>query len=121
MNKWIKPGSMGKAAPGYDVRIVNNMGSEVARGQQGNIGVKVSPEMPPGLFSGYTEDAVATSNAFVGDFYLTGDRGVQDSVLHSHWSRSNEAQLSLVEKIVGYYRHLYAIKNQWEASKIPLF
>ena len=78
MNKWIKPGSMGKAAPGYDVRIVNNMGIEVARGQQGNIGVKVRPEMPPGLFSGYTEDAVATSNAFVGDFYLTGDRGVQD-------------------------------------------
>ena len=69
---------MGKAAPGYDVRIVNNMGIEVGRGQQGNIGVKISPEIPPGLFSGYTEDAVATSNAFVGDFYLTGDRGVQD-------------------------------------------
>merc|ERR1719436_869860 len=69
---------MGKAAPGYDVRIVNNMGSEVARGQQGNIGVKVRPELPPGLFSGYTEDAVATANCFAGDFYLTGDRGVQD-------------------------------------------
>ena len=50
MNKWIKPGSMGKVAPGYDVRIVNNMGKEVPRGKQGNIGVKVKPEMPPGLF-----------------------------------------------------------------------
>ena len=78
MNKWIKPGSMGKAAPGYDVRIVNNMGLEVARGEQGNIGVRVKPEMPPGLFKGYLEDVVATSNCFVGDFYLTGDRGVQD-------------------------------------------
>ncbi len=34
MNKWVKPGSIGKAAPGYDVRIVNNMGKEVPRGEQ---------------------------------------------------------------------------------------
>ena len=50
MSKWVKPGSMGKVAPGYDVRIVNNMGKEVPRGKQGNIGVKVKPDMPPGLF-----------------------------------------------------------------------
>ena len=78
MNKWIKPGSLGKAAPGYDVRIVNNMGVEVQRGEQGNIGGRVKPEMPPGLFQGYMEDVVETSNSFVGEFYLTGDRGVQD-------------------------------------------
>merc|ERR1712242_381582 len=78
MSKWVKPGSMGKVAPGYDVRIVNNMGKEVPRGEQGNIGVRVKPEMPPGLFKGYCEDVVATSNSFCGDFYLTGDRGMQD-------------------------------------------
>ena len=68
MSKWVKPGSMGKVAPGYDVRIVNNMGKvtsmsrvavfifhtnsrqEVPRGEQGNIGVRIKPEMPPGLF-----------------------------------------------------------------------
>ena len=50
MSKWVKPGSMGKVAPGYDVRIVNNMGIEVARGEQGNIGVRCKPEVPPGLF-----------------------------------------------------------------------
>jgi len=102
MSKWVKPGSIGKVAPGYDVRIVNNMGREVPRGEQGNIGVRCKPEMPPGLFKltpqlsqllelsiyelderkidfeGYCEDAQATANAFCGDFYLTGDRGVQD-------------------------------------------
>lgn len=78
MSKWVKPGSIGKVAPGYDVRIVNNMGKEVPRGEQGNIGVRCKPEMPPGLFKGYCEDAQATANAFCGDFYLTGDRGVQD-------------------------------------------
>ena len=50
MSKWVKPGSLGKVAPGYDVRIVNNMGNEVPRGEQGNIGVRIKPEMPPGLF-----------------------------------------------------------------------
>jgi len=78
MSKWVKPGSMGKVAPGYDVRIVNNMGKEVARGEQGNIGVRCRPHWPPGLFQGYCEDSLATANAFCGDFYLTGDRGVQD-------------------------------------------
>ena len=34
--------------------------------------------MPPGLFKGYLEDVVGTANCFVGDYYLTGDRGVQD-------------------------------------------
>ena len=33
------------------------------------------------LFSqGYYEDDQATANAFAGDFYLTGDKGVQDEV-----------------------------------------
>jgi len=78
MSKWVKPGSLGKVAPGYDVRIVNNMGKEVARGEQGNIGVRCKPVVPPGLFKGYCEDLQATTNCFAGDFYLTGDRGVQD-------------------------------------------
>jgi len=28
------------------------MGQEVARGEQGNIGVKIKPNKPPGLFAG---------------------------------------------------------------------
>ena len=95
MNKWIKPGSMGKAAPGYEVAVVNNMGVEVDRGQQGNIGVRVRPEMPPGLFQGYIEDAVETSNCFVGDFYLTGDRGTQDEDGYFwYFSRQDEVIIS---------------------------
>jgi len=78
MNKWMKPGSMGKAAPGYDVRVVNNMGVEVTRGEQGNLAVKVKPDFPPGLFKGYLNDTEGTSYAFIGDYYLTGDRARQD-------------------------------------------
>ena len=37
---------------GYDVRIVDGSGKEVPRGTEGNIGVKVKPIYPPGLFKG---------------------------------------------------------------------
>src|SRR6476619_4786184 len=36
----IRPGSMGKATPGFDVRIVNERAEELPRGQRGIIGVR---------------------------------------------------------------------------------
>lgn len=41
----IRPGSAGKAAPGFDVRVVNDNGEEVKRGSMGNIvlGLPLAP------------------------------------------------------------------------------
>ena len=36
----IRPGSMGKATPGFDVRIVDEQGEELPRGERGIIGVR---------------------------------------------------------------------------------
>ena len=36
----IRPGAMGKATPGFDVRIVNDKGEELPRGTRGIIGVR---------------------------------------------------------------------------------
>ncbi len=36
----IRPGSMGKPAPGYEVKIIDDLGQEVAQGTQGNIAFK---------------------------------------------------------------------------------
>lgn len=74
----VRPGSMGIPAPGYDIRIVNNMGHEVERGMQGNIGIKCKPDYPPGLFNGYISNAQLTEISFSGDYYLTGDRAHMD-------------------------------------------
>ena len=74
----VRPGSMGKSAPGYDVRRVDNMGREMPRGEQGNIGVRVKPHRPPGLFTEYLDEPERTENSFSGDFYLTGDRASMD-------------------------------------------
>lgn len=46
----IKPGSAGKAAPGFDVRVVDDQGNELKRGKMGNI-VMALPLAPTGFRS----------------------------------------------------------------------
>jgi propionyl-CoA synthetase len=44
----IKPGSAGKAMPGFDVRVVDDKGAEVKRGKMGNIVLSI-PLAPTGF------------------------------------------------------------------------
>jgi acetyl-CoA synthetase len=71
----IRPGSMGKATPGFDVRIVNDKGEELPRGERGIIGVC---QPCPCTMLEYWRNPEATRKKYVGDFLLTGDLGVQD-------------------------------------------
>ncbi len=75
----IKYGSMGKPAPGFDVRIVDDDGNEMPPGEPGHIAVKIKPVHPIGLTKGYYKDDAATEEAFRGDFYYTGDRAYRDN------------------------------------------
>ncbi|XP_041363284.1 acyl-coenzyme A synthetase ACSM3, mitochondrial-like isoform X2 [Gigantopelta aegis] len=70
--------SMGKALPGYDMQIVDDDGNVVERGTEGNIGIRVRPHRPVGLFSRYVNDPEKTASCYRGDFYLTGDRAFMD-------------------------------------------
>jgi acetyl-CoA synthetase len=72
----IRPGSMGRATPGFDVRIVNEQGEEVPRGERGIIGVHRSN---PCTMIEYWKNPEATQKKFAGDFLLTGDLSVQDA------------------------------------------
>ena len=74
----VKPGSMGKPAPGYDVAILDEEGAELGPDQEGQIAVRVKPERPVGLLKEYWEDEDAMATAFVGDWYLTGDKAYRD-------------------------------------------
>jgi acetyl-CoA synthetase len=71
----IRPGSMGKATPGFDVRVVNEQGCELPRGQRGIIGVR---QPNPCTMLGYWKNPEATAKKYAGEFLLTGDLGVQD-------------------------------------------
>jgi acetyl-CoA synthetase len=71
----IRPGSMGKATPGFDVRIVNDKGEELPTGQRGIIGVR---QPCPCTMIEYWRNPEATAKKYAGEFLLTGDLGVQD-------------------------------------------
>src|SRR6195952_4563188 len=72
----IRPGSMGKATPGFDVRIVNERGEELPRGERGIIGVR---QPNPVTMIEYWKNPEATAKKVAGEFLLTGDLGIQDA------------------------------------------
>ncbi len=71
----IRPGSMGKPTPGFDVRIVDEQGNEKPRGERGIVGVR---QPNPCTMLSYWDNPEATAAKFAGGFLLTGDLGVQD-------------------------------------------
>jgi acyl-coenzyme A synthetase/AMP-(fatty) acid ligase len=74
----VRPGSMGKPTPGFDVVVVDDDGTVLGPGEEGHVAVRVRPDRPVGLFTGYWRDPEATAAAFRGDFYFTGDRAQVD-------------------------------------------
>ena len=69
----MRPGSMGKPAPGMDVRVVDDAGEEASRGEEGNLGIRCGPDKTHGLFEGYlTEGGSLVKYKTAGNFYLTG-------------------------------------------------
>ena len=74
----VRPGSMGKPAPGFTIRVVDEQGDEMPAGEEGQIAVKVKPERPVGLFKEYWKDAEEMERSFLGDWYLTGDKAYID-------------------------------------------
>jgi len=73
-----KPGSMGPAAPGHRLAIVDEDGRELPRGTEGDIAIAVQPERPVGMFSEYWKNPDATAKCHRGDWYVTGDRASMD-------------------------------------------
>jgi acyl-coenzyme A synthetase/AMP-(fatty) acid ligase len=74
----VRPGSMGKPTPGFDVVVIDDQDRVLGPGQEGHVAVRVRPERPVGMFTGYWHDPEATEAAFRGDFYDTGDRAYVD-------------------------------------------
>jgi acetyl-CoA synthetase len=74
----VRPGSMGRPVPGYDVTIVDENGQPVEAGEVGNIAVRYEPDRPVGLFPGYHNDPRASAQVFRGPFYFTGDKAAMD-------------------------------------------
>jgi len=75
----IKPGSPTKAAPGYDVQVLDEEGNQVTNGDIGAIAIKLP--LPPSslttLWNAEDRYKSAYLNRYPG-YYLTGDAGMKD-------------------------------------------
>jgi propionyl-CoA synthetase len=75
----VKAGSPTVAVPGYDIRVVDDAGQEVSRGETGNIVAKLP--LPPGTLPtlwGNRQRFFDTYLARFDGYYLTGDAGIMD-------------------------------------------
>ena len=71
-------GSMGRPMPGIEMAIIDDKGVPLPPETEGDIAIKVSPKRAPGLFVEYRGDEDRFNACFIGDWYITGDRGYVD-------------------------------------------
>lgn len=89
----IKPGSAGKPAPGFDVRIVDDDGKEVSPGSMGNIvlGIPLAPTGLTTLWNDAERFYKGYLARFNGQWIDTGDAGMIDDEGYVHvLSRSDD-------------------------------
>ena len=72
----VKPGSIGRPYPGHRVAVIDENGSEVRRGELGEIAVDRRGD--PVFFLEYWKNPQATKDKFIGDWGCTGDQGRMD-------------------------------------------
>ena len=74
----IKPGSLGKSAPYYNVTLLDEEGNEVQDGEIGEIVVRLDKGRFPGLFMEYFGDPEKTKQVMRDGWYHTGDNAWRD-------------------------------------------
>jgi acyl-coenzyme A synthetase/AMP-(fatty) acid ligase len=75
----VRPGSMGKPIPGYEVEVLDDDGARAADDTVGNVAVRYEPVRPIGLFDEYYRDPEATAQRFRAGWYYTGDKAWRDA------------------------------------------
>ncbi len=73
-----KVGSMGKPAPIYDVRLMDQDGKFVPVGETGEIVINISGGIPCGLSTGYYNSPEKTAETWRDGWYHTGDQAWMD-------------------------------------------
>lgn len=74
----IKPGSMGKPTPLYDIDLQLPDGTTAGVGEVGEIVIRTDKKVPCGLFRGYYRNDEKTLEAWHDGYYHTGDTAWRD-------------------------------------------
>jgi acetyl-CoA synthetase len=75
----VRPGSMGRPMPGYEVDVLGDDGNVAPDDTVGSIAVRYEPVRPVGLFDEYYRDPDATAQRFRDGWYHTGDKAWRDA------------------------------------------
>ena len=108
-----RPGSMGKPSPLYDVAVMLSDGTIAAPGEEGEIVVKTSDNIPNGLFQGYYGDEEKTDDVWYDGYYHTGDTAYMDEDGYLWYV----GRVDDVIKSAGYRIGPFEIEN--EIMKLP--
>lgn len=76
----VRPGSMGRPLPGYDLSVIDAGGRE---GDEGELVVRLTPG-PLGIMAGYIDDPERTAAVMAGGLYRTGDQVTRDEMGYIH-------------------------------------
>ena len=75
----VRPGSMGRPVPGFDIDVVDEGGARLGPGEIGHIAIRTDGRSwPPGLFTGYVDAPETNAQAFRHGWYYTGDTATRD-------------------------------------------
>ncbi len=78
----VRPGSMGKPLPGYDIALVDSSGNEA---REGELAIRLGDARPLALMDGYVDDPERMAAATAGGFYRTGDEAMIDDDGYIHF------------------------------------
>jgi acetyl-CoA synthetase len=74
----VRPGSMGRPVPGWDVDVFGDDGETAPDDVVGNVGLRLGGGRPVGLFDEYVGDEEANATAFRDGNYYSGDKAWRD-------------------------------------------
>ncbi|KAI8255835.1 hypothetical protein K4K58_005385 [Colletotrichum sp. SAR11_239] len=118
----IKPGSAGKAMPGFDVRIVDDAGNEVPRGTMGNIvlGLPLAPTAFRTLWQDEERFYKGYLKRFDGKWLDTGDAGYIDAEGYVNVMSRNDDVLNVSAHRLSSGRFYFPLTLKSEACVVGI-
>lgn len=114
----VKPGSMGRPLPGYEVVLLDGKGAEA---KEGEIALRLQ-NRPAGLMVGYLDDPERTQTVMSGGYYRTGDESSVDSDGYFHFvGRGDDVFKSSDYRISPFELESVLIEHEFvaEAAIVP--
>ena len=92
----VRPGSLGQAVPGFEVKVCGDSGIELGRGETGWLWVRGQSRA-----IAYWQRMEETKRAFHGEWYVTGDLVAQDKDGFFHYAGRSDDMLKVSGKWVS--------------------